>query len=211
MNRIFIFILSCAFSLFSHPLQAQDIRSNTKGFSINLNGVYSSWNSESNFLGELDDIEPTGLGIGLKLAYGFNQNIEVFLAYSGTSFSREFEWDTYVIGNLEIGGRYNFGATLRRIRPFVEAALSIHSLSIDPITFDGGFTIFSLESSGVGFTGGGGLHFFLTQSLSLNANGKIAFGNFSSTSLSGTEVDNLTETLDFTITSIHIGLSYFFQ
>lgn len=211
MNRIFILIISCSFTFFSCSLQAQDIRSNTKGFSINLNGVYSSWNSESEFFGDLDEIEPAGLGIGLKLAYGFNQNIEILLAYSGAAFTQEFDWDTYVIGNLEIGGRYNFGATLRRIRPFVEAALSVHSLSIDPITFDGGFTIVSLESSGVGFTGGGGLHIFLTQSLSLNANGKIALGNFSTTSLSGTEVNNLTETLDFTITSIHIGLSYFFQ
>ncbi|MDW3652236.1 MAG: outer membrane beta-barrel protein [Bacteroidia bacterium] len=196
--------------LFLGKVSAQDIRSNTKGFSLNLNGVYGSWNSESVFFGELDDLEPAGYGIGLKAAYGINQNIELMLAFSSLGFRQEFDWDSYFLGNLEIGGRYNFGATLRRVRPFLEVALSVHALNIDPITFDG-INVFRLESSGVGFSAGGGLHFFFTENLSINANGKIAFGNFSTASLSGTEVNNLDEKLDFTITSLHIGLTYFFH
>jgi len=191
-------------------ISAQDIKSNTKGFSANVNAVYGTWSSESTFLGDLDELEPAGIGVSAKIAYGFNQNFELLLALSSAGFKREFEWDTYQVTTLDLGGRYNFGATLRRFRPFVEASLSVNSLIIDPITFDG-IELFKLESSGSGLSLGGGLHIFLNQNISINANGKIAFGGFSATSLSGTEVNNLEEKLDFTITTIHIGLTYFFH
>jgi len=191
-------------------LSGQDIRSTAQGFSINLDFAYGSWNSESQFLGDLDDLEPSGLGFGAKLAYGIDQNIEVFLAIRQIGFKQEFDWDAYKVNNVDIGGRYNFGATLRRFRPFLEAALSFHSLVIDPITFDG-TTVFKLESSGAGLTLGGGCHIYILPNLSANANGKLTFGNFTSTSLSGTEVDNIQESLDFAMTTIQLGLTYFFQ
>lgn len=191
-------------------LGAQDIRSSAQGFSINLDFAYGSWNSESQFLGDLDDLEPSGLGFGAKLAYGIDQNLEVFLAIRQLGFTQEFDWDAYKVNNVDIGGRYNFGATLRRFRPFLEAALSFHSLVIDPITFDG-TTVFKLESSGAGLTIGGGCHIFILPNLSANANGKLTFGNFTSTSLSGTEIDNIEESLDFAMTTIQLGLTYFFQ
>lgn len=200
-----LFILSI-----QHQLIGQDIRSSAQGFSINLDFAYGSWNSESQFLGDLDDLEPSGLGFGAKVAYGIDQNIEVFLAIRQIGFKQEFDWDAYKVNNVDIGGRYNFGATLRRFRPFLEAALSFHSLVIDPITFDGS-TVFKLESSGAGLTLGGGCHFFILPNLSANANGKLTFGNFTSTSLSGTEIDNIEESLDFAMTTIQLGLTYFFQ
>lgn len=193
-----------------YQLSGQDIRSTAQGFSINLDFAYGSWNSESQFLGDLDDLEPSGLGFGAKVAYGIDQNIEVFLAIRQIGFKQEFDWDAYKVNNVDIGGRYNFGATLRRFRPFLEAALSFHSLVIDPITFDG-TTVFKLESSGAGLTLGGGCHIYILPNLSANANGKLTFGNFSSTSLSGTEVDNIQESLDFAMTTIQLGLTYFFQ
>ncbi len=193
-----------------YQLSGQDIRSTAQGFSINLDFAYGSWNSESQFLGDLDDLEPSGLGFGAKVAYGIDQNIEVFLAIRQIGFKQEFDWDAYKVNNVDIGGRYNFGATLRRFRPFLEAALSFHSLVIDPITFDG-TTVFKLESSGAGLTLGGGCHIFILPNLSANANGKLTFGNFSSTSLSGTEVDNIQESVDFAMTTIQLGLTYFFQ
>ena len=189
---------------------AQDIQSSTKSFSLNINGVYGSWSSESFFLGDLDDQEPVGVGFSARAGYGFNENIEAFISFSSMGFKRELEWDTYKLTNLNIGGRYNFGATLRRFRPFVEAAVSFNNLHIDPITFDG-ISIFDLQSSGVGGAVGGGVHFFILPNLSANANGRFIFGNFSSTTLSGSDVDNLDETLDFSITTIHVGLTYFFE
>ncbi len=191
-------------------LSAQDIKSSTKGFSANLSLVLGSWNSESNFMGNLDDIEPSGVGYSLKAAYGINQNIEVLLSYSRVGFVQEFDWDQYQLTTVDVGGRYNFGATLRWFRPFLEGAISINNLVIDPITFDGS-TLFELKSSGVGVTVGGGFHIFIIPNLSFNADGKIGFGSFGSTSLSGTDVGDLGETLDFTTVRFNFGLTYFFE
>lgn len=194
----------------SWQLSAQDIKSSTKGFSANLSLVYGSWNSESTFLGDLDDVEPAGFGYSLKAAYGINQNIEVFLSYDQMGFAREFDWDAYQLSAVDIGGRYNFGATLRWFRPFLEAALSFNNLLIEPITFDNN-TLFELKSSGAGVTVGGGFHIFILPNLSFNADGRFGFGNFSSTALSGTDVGDLGETLDFTTLRLHFGLTYFFE
>lgn len=197
--------------LIGFQLSAQGIKSSTQGFSVNLNGAYGTWDSESLFLRDLANLEPTGLGVSVKAGYGINQNIEVLLGISSVGFQSEFEWNSYSLTNVQIGGRYNFGATLRQFRPFLEAAISLNSLNVDPITVGGGTELFELESSGVGGSAGGGLHFFILPQLSANANGRIMFGGFSSTSLSGTEMNNFDEKLDFTITTIHIGLTYFFE
>lgn len=210
MSVIKSYLLIVLVLFFNLKLSSQDIKSNTKGFSLNLNGMYASWSSESVFLGDLDDLEPTGLGISAKVAYGINQNIEILASLSSAGFKQEFEWDIYQLTSFHFGGRYNFGATLRRFRPFLEASVSINNLLIDPITFDG-ITLFELSSSGAGLSLGGGVHIFLSQSFSINANGQISFGNFGATSLSGTEVNNLDEKLDFTVTTAHIGLTYFFH
>lgn len=206
-----VICFSCLFVFVNlTDLTAQDIKSNTKGFSVTLNGTYGTWSSESQFMGDLDSIEPNGLGAGIKISYGINQNIELLASLNSAGYTREFEWDIYQLTQVNFGGRYNFGATLRRFRPFLEAGLSINSLIIDPITFDG-TTLFRLESSGAGISVGGGFHIFLSQNISVNASGNVAFGNFGSNFLSGTEVNNLEEILDFTITTVHIGLSYFFH
>ncbi|NRB47793.1 MAG: hypothetical protein HRU41_08960 [Saprospiraceae bacterium] len=191
-------------------LAAQDIKSSTKGFSANVSLVLGSWNSESTFMGDLDDIEPSGVGYSLKAAYGINQNIEVLFSYSKVGFVQELDWDDYQLTTVDVGGRYNFGATLRWFRPFLEGAISFNNLLIDPITFDGN-TLFELKSSGVGAAVGGGFHIFIIPNLSFNADGRIGFGNFGSTSLSGTDVGDLGETLDFTTVRFHFGLTYFFE
>lgn len=197
------------FTLGGH-LSAQDIKSSTKGFSLNLSLAYGSWNSQSTFLGDLDEIEPAGIGYSLKAAYGINQGLEVFLSYDRMSFDQEFDWDDYQLTAIDLGARYNFGATLRWFRPFVEGAISFNNLLIDPITFDGS-TLFELKSSGAGITVGGGFHIFIIPNLSFNADGRFGFGNFSSTSLSGTDVGDLGETLDLTTLRLHFGLTYFFE
>ncbi|MEM9721393.1 MAG: hypothetical protein AAGA10_19165 [Bacteroidota bacterium] len=191
--------------------KAQDIRSNTEGFSVNLNPSYASWSSESVFLGSLDDLEPTGLGIYAKVAYGFTQNIEVYVGYGIESFNREVDWDTYRSGTFDLGGRFNFGATLRPLRPFAEVALSIHDMTIDPIAFDGSTEVFNLNVQGSSFTAGLGLHYFLLSNLSLTLVGKGSFGSFGTAFLSGEEVLGLDESLDFEMYRIHLGATYFFE
>lgn len=197
--------------LLALPGWAQDIQSNTEGFSASISPSYASWNSESQFLGSLDDVEPTGLGIYARVAYGFTQNIEVFAGYGVEGFNRKEDWDTYRSGTFDLGARFNFGATLRKVRPFAEAAISFHDMSIDPIIFEGSAELFNLDLNGVSFTGGLGLHFFVLPNLSITAVGKGSFGSFDSVFLSGVEIEALEETLDLEMFRVQLGMSYFFE
>ncbi|MEM9934272.1 MAG: outer membrane beta-barrel protein, partial [Bacteroidota bacterium] len=151
--------------LFIGTTYAQDIVSSTQGFFLNLNGQFTSWSSESLYFGEIDDVSDGGIGISIRAGYGITQNIEVFAEYGVAGISSDFSFDTYRISNFHIGGRYNFGATLRAVRPFVEASLSNQNLTIDPITFDQ-ITFFESESSGWGGAIGGGVHYFFIPNLS---------------------------------------------
>jgi len=189
---------------------AQDIQSNTAGFSLSIHGSYARWNSESFFLGSLDEEEPNGFGINIKGAYGITQNIEVFIAYTSRTFKLQEDWDSYRNQTFDIGGRYNFGATLRRFRPFAEVALTTNSFTIDPITFDS-INLFKLEVNGLGGTIGGGAHYFFTPALSATLNARASFGNFSEILLSGDEVTGLDEDVGFELYIVQIGMSYFFQ
>ena len=197
--------------LLALPGWTQEIQSNTEGFSASISPSYASWNSESQFLGSLDDIEPTGLGIYARVAYGFTQNIEAFLGYGVEGFKRKEDWDTYRSGTFDLGARFNFGATLRKVRPFAEVAVSFHDMAIDPIVFEGSTELFNLDLNGVSFTGGLGLHFFVLPNLSITAVGKGSFGSFDSAFLSGVEIVDLEETLDLEMYRVQLGMSYFFE
>ena len=197
--------------LIAIPSWAQDIQSNTEGFSASISPSYASWNSESQFLGSLDDVEPTGLGVYARVAYGFTQNIEVFAGYGVEGFNRKEDWDTYRSGTFDLGARFNFGATLRKVRPFAETAVSFHDMSIDPIVFEGSTELFNLDLNGVSFTAGLGLHFFVLPNLSITAVGKGSFGSFDSAFLSGVEITDLEETLDLEMYRVQLGMSYFFE
>ncbi|MEM8901196.1 MAG: outer membrane beta-barrel protein [Bacteroidota bacterium] len=206
-KKQFIFICACLVGMSAY---AQDIVSSTQGFFLNLNGQFTSWSSESQYFGEIDDLSDGGLGISIRAGYGITQNIEVFAEYGVAGISSDFSFDTYRISNFHIGGRYNFGATLRAVRPFLEASLSNQSLTIDPITFDQ-VVFFESESSGWGGAVGGGLHYFFLQNLSVSGLFRADFGNFGNTSLSGRDVTDLNEDLDYTIISIQFGLNYYFE
>lgn len=193
-------------------LRAQDYKSTTSGLSFNLSGLYSTWNSNSNFIGTLDDLEKTGLGFSAKVGYGFSQRFELFLAYGTASFKRKEEWDTYRLSQLELGGRFTFGATLQTFRPFLQVGLASDAFTINPITFDG-ISLFKLETSGLGLVGGAGTHVFILPNLSATLDLKGSFGNFSDLSLSGNtvDIDALNEKLDFSVFTVHLGLTYFLE
>ncbi len=210
MKKLFTFTFTL---LIVQSIIAQDIQSNAEGFSLNINASAATWNSGSFFLGSLDEEEPLGVGINLKAGYGITQNIEVFISYAFRTFSFNDDFDTYSNQTVDIGGRYNFGATLRKFRPFAEASLTINSFTMDPIVFDTNnfFDTFKLEVSGLGGTIGGGFHYFFVRNLSGTLNAKAVFGTFDEVTLSGEEVTGLEEDLDYTLYIFQLGLTYFFE
>ena len=73
LRKIFLLIFSLTVGI---TLQAQDIRSNTEGLNVSVSGGIATWSS-SYFL-NLDELEPLGVGGGIRIGYGLNQRFEIF-------------------------------------------------------------------------------------------------------------------------------------
>ncbi len=160
---------------------AQDVVSNTEGVTISATLDYARWSSSD--LGQLDEQEPNGAGLGLRVGYGFNQRFELFARLKGYSFALNDPeaWDRYSMASLAGGLRLNLGGTLQRLRPFVEAAYSSQYFIIGPITLNNGDpNIYELKMRGPALQVAGGLNFFITKSLAFNASVGGSFGRASS-------------------------------
>ena len=210
MKHLRLFLLA-AISLQAAYLVAQDIRSATTGFSLGIYGKYTSWMSTSNFVGSLDEEDPNGVGIGAKIAYGINENLSVHIGYAQANYAQNEEWDQYSHQLLHMDLRVNFGATLKTLRPFLQAGLGQHVMKVDPIILDNDFsTLYALKMTGIGGEAGVGLQYFVTPSLAIEAVANGRFGSFKTITLNGIGYDPVSTT-DFQFLSGQIGLTYFLQ
>ena len=207
MNKIVCSIVF-AFSI-SSCLVSQDIQSSSTGFSVSAAFSYSTWNSESFFLGDLAELEPTGIGIKIGAGYGFNERISVHANYYGLSFKQENEWETFNITLQTLSARWTFGATLSKWRPSFEAGLAYGRNKVDPVQFDG-FDELEVINSGFGIHLGGGINYYVTTNIAVHILGDYVFGNFTSTTLSGIEFSP-DEDVDYTVLNINFGVRYFFD
>lgn len=112
------------------------------------------------------DREPlTGTALGVELGYGFSSGLALFLNADAGGRAGETEGMTQV----DLGARMNFGAGRRALVPFMEAAVTGAVLDeADGVTLSGG-----------GVTVGGGVRYFLTRRLSLDAGVRATRGAFS--------------------------------
>ncbi len=197
-------ILIITLNAFITRLQAQDIRSNTEGLNFTLNGGLGNWSS--GYFLNLDELEPLGIGGGLRLGYGLNQRFEIFAHYDYHSFIIKNEWDKYRISTINAGMRVNFGGTLQAVRPYLEAGIGSLNLAIDPVLFNGNLVEYRLK--GPALTLGGGINYFVLPNFSIQANAIGAFGKFNSFQISGTGIEDRPDvrTLRFSL-----GISYFFN
>jgi len=192
-------------------LQAQDIKSTTSGFAVSIFGNASSWMSTSNFVGSLDEEEPGSVGGGAMISYGLDESITFFISYAQSSHSTDDIWDQFTHQVMNGGVRLNFGATLKSLRPFLQAGISQHTMKIDPIVLDNDFSVlYNLRMIGIGGDVGAGVHYFIKPSLSVEIGAYGRFGNFNNISLSGQTYDPENRT-DFRFLTGQIGITYFLQ
>ena len=207
MNKLIIpVIISFVLSL---SVQGQDIQSSATGFSVYGGFSYSHWSSESFFLGELSELEPTGLGYKLGVGYGITEKISIHANHYGLSFIQEFDWNTYSINLQTLSARFTFGATLSKWRPTFEAGLAYIRNKVDPISFDG-LDDLELRNTGFGLHLGGGINYHINTNMGISLQGNYMYGNFSETTISGIDYD-LEEDVDFGVLNINIGFRYFFD
>lgn len=202
MSRNILILVFCS-TLLSSAF-AQDVQSNTEGFTVTLLPSYARWSSS--YFDKLDELEPMGLGGGLRVGYGLNQRFELFAHYDRHKFNFREDWDVYRFSSLGGGVKVNFGGTLQALRPFVEMGVVNQRLVIDPVLFNN--RLFEYLLRGLAVQANGGVQYFLSPQLSLRSNVGFSAGKFTSFQLNRDGIEDRPDVKTF---RVGIGISYFFN
>jgi opacity protein-like surface antigen len=173
-------------------------RSNTEGFNLGL-----FLNASSAEVEDADEADRGG-GLSLHLGYGLNPNMQLFSRLSVAAIQSEgFQEDQFALAHFDLGLRYSFGTTDMPVRPFLQGAYSGRAASFD-LGSEG-----QLDVRGSGFTGGGGLEYFVTPSLAVEGGLSFSFGEFDEGRLDGSDwVDLDDASIDMQVIRLDVGLSW---
>jgi opacity protein-like surface antigen len=144
-----------------------------------------------------DDIRnESGFGLQLDLGYNFNSRLGLFLGLGG--FALEDENET--LGYFDIGPRF-YPISSRGLQPYIDVALTGSAFASD----DGGV---ETTISGVGLSGGGGVHWFVGRNVALNLGIMLSRVNYDKVESEGVSVDGL----DFKAwnSRIKAGVAFYF-
>lgn len=141
-------------------------------------------------------LNESGFGLQLDLGYNFNSRVGLFLGLGG--FALEDEDET--LGYFDIGPRF-YPISSRGLQPYIDVALTGSAFASDE---DGVETTIS----GVGFSGGGGVHWFVGRNVALNLGIIMSRVNYDKVESEGVSVDGL----DFKAwnSRIKAGVAYYF-
>lgn len=174
--------------------------SKNSGFLLNL---HLAGNSIESKLNDAESERESGSGFGLGLGYGFGERFALVINLdAGTISSDEEDEPGLVLAHFDIGGRLNFGSTASALRPYVHAAFSgvAEGVSGEPGGEDVIFT-------GAGYTVGGGLQYFFSPRLALDAGLQGSFGEFTQIQ-EGDESAELDEGVEFTTARLQLGVTW---
>lgn len=164
----------------------------TRGFhlGIGLNG--SAIRAE-----DLSTNTESGGGIHLKLGYGVSPNVSLFAA----GIAASMEGGDYSLGQFDLGVRGYFPGSSRWV-PSVEGAVTGRAMVIDIGMND------DLELTGVGFTFGGGVDYYVAPSASLGVNLGWTVGKFTDAKM-GSESGSLgNDSFSALSTRFNVGLTW---
>lgn len=102
-----------------------------------------------------------GPGMGFQVGHGFDQHTSVFVR--GSVGKTDVQGQSSGVTHVDLGLRYSFGGTSRALRPFALAALNGRLASDDVIGLGNAY------ARGIGFTGGGGLEYFVSPTVAIDA------------------------------------------
>lgn len=176
------------------PALAQ--RSSTNGFNIGLHLNGSSITIEE--FG-FDDETNSGGGGGLVLGYGFGERAALYLNFDGAAINAD-EADEYTLGHGDLGVLLHFGSPYAALRPYVDLGLTGRVATFQTDIGD-------VNISGGALTVGGGLKYFFTPGLALDAALKLSFGQFTEVELNGRTAD--IDDIDANTGRFNIGLVWY--
>lgn len=127
-----------------------------------------------------DDIRnESGFGLQFDLGYNFNPRVGLFLGLGG--FALEDEDET--LGYFDIGPRF-YPISSRGLQPYIDVGFSASAFASDE---DG----IETTISGVGVSGGGGIHWFVGRNIGLNLGLIMTRINYDEAESEGVKVDGL--------------------
>jgi hypothetical protein len=172
------------------PVVAQ--RSTTRGFTIGGHLQAASLEVQNDDTADDDDDVSSGGGIGVRVGYGFNRRFTGYLETDAIVFdvaNPDFGGYWSMV-HVDLGLRYNFANSLRRWVPFLEGALGARAVQVDDATVDGD-SVGELSFSGGAGSLGGGISFFPTEKLAIEALMKFTGGTFERVDVGNVSVNGL--------------------
>jgi hypothetical protein len=182
------------------PSSALAQRSTTRGWTVaaHLQGAALS----------VDDGDPDGGGgFGLRAGYGFNRKWAPYFEIDAIVFDvANPEFGGYwSMAHVDFGLRYSFANSLRRWVPFLEGAVGARGVKVDDATIDGD-DVGDINFSGGSFSLGGGVGYYVTQKVALEALIKFTGGRFEDQNIGNVTIHNLD--IEAQSTRIKIGVAW---
>lgn len=180
-----------------------------EGFSLRVSGIVSPWKC-----GIITDKFVTGAGVDISATFGITENFAIFGSFEhlfNTKLdNKEVDFLIYTDKvkhqNLLAGLRYNGGSTSSRLRYNIDAGL-VNSTSTVQIFHDQHDVYLDIILKGLGFHAGGGIEYFLTPFMSLDASAGISIGGYRSSEYLGI---SHAESLKWTSIRMLLGIHYHF-
>jgi opacity protein-like surface antigen len=185
------------FFLFAPPLSGQS--STTRGLNLAFHLQAAALSVEG---GDSDG----GGGAGLRIGYGVNRIVNVFLQMDGTTINARSapelsgEWS---MAHADLGVRFHFANSLRSWLPYLEFALGGRAVSATNVTVDQG-VLDDIRFNGGSFTLGGGISAYFTQGLALDVGLKLSAGEFNEIEVGALALRNLS--IDAQSSRLSVGL-----
>jgi hypothetical protein len=185
------------------PAFAQDeLKSHTRGFVLGGHFNSSAVQVDEEGSGGAEQ----GVGGGVNLGYGVSEHVTVFLRGDFANIDYENgDIGSYVLGNVDLGGRYTFGSYLAALRPYAELGFTGSSIH-DQVDQDGETLDVTLMGGAIML--GGGLEYFLTEHVAVDGGLILGKGRFTTANVEGETFD--IDEFDYTSTRLNVGVNFHF-
>jgi len=194
-----MFVLVTIGSFLSTPIAAQE--STTRGLHLGAHLQAVSLQPQ--------DADPVGEGgIGVRVGYGINRIITLYLEADGVEMEAgnpETVSGTWSLAHLDFGARFHFANSLRRWVPFLEVAIGSRRVSVEDAQFlnqDVG----TAKISGGSFSVGCGVYAYFTETVALDVGLKAASGGFTEFEVGSISLSGLDFDLDAQSTRFKVGI-----
>lgn len=187
-------VLLAALAVFtSTTAQSQARRSTGGGLTVGGGLIGTSVSSSA------DDVRlrEYGRGLNVEIGWGFTAHLAGYLGINRATISSDFD---YSLNQTELGLRYLFRGTDKRVRPYLEGAAARRTLRTDF------FGISTVKGNSPSVLFGGGVQLFVSPKVALDLGLNHTLGTFSGWTENGLSIPEGDEYA--TSTNIRIGVRF---